>query len=45
MKRGQKVHLSLKDCASFSEISYIGLLLCQCSIWETGFDGDSETDD
>ena len=44
-KGDKKMHLSLKDYASFSEISSIGQLLCQCPMWETGFDGHSETDD
>ena len=38
------MHLSLEDYVSFSEISSIGQLLRQCSTWETGFDGHSETD-
>ena len=41
----KKVHLSSKDYASFSEISSIGQLLRQCPMWETGFNGHSETDD
>ena len=43
-KGDKKVHLSLEDYVSFSETSSIGQLLCQCSMWETGFDGHSETD-
>ena len=38
------MHLSLEDYVSFSEISSIGQLLRQCSTWETGSDGHSETD-
>ena len=44
-KGDKKVHLSSKDYASFSEISSIGQLLCQCPVWEIGFDGHVETDD
>ena len=42
------MHLSSKDYASFSEISFIGQLLRQFPMWEIGFDGfgeHSETDD
>ena len=44
-KGDKKVHLCLNKIIEFSEISSIGQLLRQCLMWETGFDGYSETDD
>ena len=45
MKGDKKVPLSSKDYASFSKISSIGQLLRQYPMWETEFDGQSESDD